>query len=815
MISIRRPMACVLVLPGLVLSACMGLKADPARFADGPGDCPASVVTCVAIGPGSQGGERPAPVTFGQAFAPGDFPNGTGPVAVDGDGTLLASQIDRISRHADGSLRHAVMTVDPAPAVVHEDGWTVVGLRRMAAGEASSASAGKTAGPLGGYDLRVEVETFRRQISRITFGDRRGRTPGTPFRVGEVVTLEVEGERFTLKITPEMAGGDVGTLTRIAEAFRDLIARSDRFDAYKIGEGGGFERLWITPRAAPGQAFSVAVHYAGRARISVETVQNHAERRLYQASAPTALEAARVEGRLATWLAGPLATEYLVQAPLRDGSGIAHDHLSARFHIRAFAGRPEVRTDVVLENAWSYEPSPGNQTYDVRIIAGGVSRFSAHDITHYHHARWHRIVWTGGGAEPTVVPDTAYLRQSHAVPNYNPIGGASPDAVADTVAALARADTGPMGNAFINRYMPTSGDRGDIGPLPRWTALYLVSPHPGLRAVVLANGDAGATAPVHYRDRETDLPLSLDRHPWVALAHGKGRKGDAVPPLRAAVTPWTVDGAHQPSLAYVPYLLTGDLFYLEEVQFWASYNLGAVDPTYRDGGRGLLHANEVRGQAWTMRSLADAAYLTPDDHPMKGYFTEKLTNNLRWYRKNQVNRMSGAQTHGWMQGPWPRDPRMVGPWEDDFFAWMLADLVKRGFDDAWPVLEWKANFTVGRFVNEVLGFCPMRGAPYRLVVKDRRGQALPHWHDVASASFDDPAACPSNINGDPDLAGGYAAIARGALAMLADVGVPKAARAYRVVRDATPALDEAFRDDPRWAMIPDRMGKESRQAGSR
>ena len=42
-------------------------------------------------------------------------------------------------------------------------------------------------------------------------------------------------------------------------------------------------------------------------------------------------------------------------------------------------------------------------------------------------------------------------------------------------------------------------------------------------------------------------------------------------------TPWTLDRAHQPSLAYIPYLMTGDLYYLEEMHFWASYDLGASD----------------------------------------------------------------------------------------------------------------------------------------------------------------------------------------------------------------------------------------------
>ncbi len=31
-------------------------------------------------------------------------------------------------------------------------------------------------------------------------------------------------------------------------------------------------------------------------------------------------------------------------------------------------------------------------------------------------------------------------------------------------------------------------------------------------------------------------------------------------------------------MAYLPYLVTGDYFYLEELQFWASWNVFALEP---------------------------------------------------------------------------------------------------------------------------------------------------------------------------------------------------------------------------------------------
>ena len=44
----------------------------------------------------------------------------------------------------------------------------------------------------------------------------------------------------------------------------------------------------------------------------------------------------------------------------------------------------------------------------------------------------------------------------------------------------------------------------------------------------------------------------------------------------------------------------------------------------------------MAGQAWSLRTLGHAAYITPDAHPLKGYFVKQLDNNL-----NQLLQLSG------------------------------------------------------------------------------------------------------------------------------------------------------------------------------
>ena len=83
-------------------------------------------------------------------------------------------------------------------------------------------------------------------------------------------------------------------------------------------------------------------------------------------------------------------------------------------------------------------------------------------------------------------------------------------------------------------------------------------------------------------------------------------------------SPLIPDNAHQPSLAYVPYLLTGDRYYAEEMAFWANYGMLRTYPG--DGvrtSRGILENGEVRAFGWALRNLADAAAYYPDASPVK------------------------------------------------------------------------------------------------------------------------------------------------------------------------------------------------------
>lgn len=572
------------------------------------------------------------PLTFGQTFAPGEVSATQGLSATLGDGTAVALQLDAKATHADGSLRHAVLS-------------TVLST-----------------------------------------------------------------------VLPGVAAGASQTLT---------LRRTD-------------------PRAAPAEPATVAslldAGFSAQVQLTVDG-------RRHTVAAEDLLRASSPPER---WLQGQVATEWLVSGPLRDAQGVAHPHLTARFALRHYPQAQRVRVDFVIENNWAFEPGPRNFTYDVTLLVGGQAVYSRTGLTHYHHARWRKTFWWGGDAPAVHLRhDPGQLIASRAVPSYDTTITVAPTALSQLAARWAAADTQPMGAGLVTAYMPTTGGRGDIAPLPQWAALHLLSMDRRAAEVTLGIGDLAGSWPIHYRDKDTGLPASIATYPYMALLGTPGdkvnpvtKRSEAFPPCAtgaSCATPYSPDTSHQPSLSYLPYLLTGDHFHLEELQFWATYNLLNHNPWYRQADKGIVASDQVRGQAWSLRTLGHAAYLTPDAHPMKAYFVQRVQNNLAYFNTHYTDRPPNALGVIDGTGPYAFNPFAyttslgantgLAPWQDDFFTWSVGHLAELGFDDARRLLAWKAQFPIGRMTAP--GFCWIEGAAYAMAARPSGTRGSPLFDTFA------------------------------------------------------------------------------------
>ena len=541
----------------------------------------------------------------------------------------------------------------------------------------------------------------------------------------------------------------------------------------------------------------------------------------YTASADALLRS----GKYKTWLSGPLANEWLASAPLTSAAGVPHPHLTARFAIRA-AGIGKARVDVTVESGWDYVEGPQNFNYNAQILVGGATVFDKKDMVHYHHARWRKMFWWGATPQVHIRHNIGYLIGSKAVANYDQSVTFSEARLAALKSSWTGAKTEPMGVGMANPYMPSTGGRDDIGLLPGWATTYLLTMDARAKEVTLGTADLSGSWGSHYRDKKTDRPVSLVDYPaMTVLGHrpdtwnADARRFEGFPGCAVGAdckTPNIHDASHQPNLAYLPYLVTGDYYYLEELQFWGMWNSYMENPGYRQYGKALLKADQVRGQAWALRSLVEAAYITPDADPLKAHFASFVDSNFEWYNAEYSNNAAanklGVLTNGYAVVY--ENGTGLAPWQDDFFTSAVGHAAELGFEKAKPLLAFKAKFPIARMTAP--GACWIDGAIYAMKV--RTSSNAPVFATMAEAyqashtaqfnqlkcnSTEMAAALKLKVGemtGYSTYVAGYPSNMQPALAYAASVGGATGSAAWSVFTSRTVKPDYSL--GPQFAIVP-------------
>ena len=544
----------------------------------------------------------------------------------------------------------------------------------------------------------------------------------------------------------------------------------------------------------------------------------------YNASADDII---KTGGAYQTWLSGAVANEWLVSAPLTTADGVAHPHLTARFAIRWYNAIKKARVDVTIENAWAYEPNPQNVTYDAEVMVRGAVVYSKPGLTHFHHSRWRKMFWWGGDASQAYVKhNTAYLIATRAVPNYDQGLVVKESNLAGLKAKWTGAAIEPMGVGLANPYMPSTGGRPDIGLLPGWAATYLMSMDPRAKEVTLGTADLAGSWSAHYRDKNTDRPVSLMDYPYMTILGIPTDTKNPATKLQEAFPKCAVggsctnvnkhDGAHQPGFAYLPYLVTGDYYYLEELQFWAMYDAFQMNPGYRKNIAGLLYRDQVRAQAWNLRTLAQAAYITPDGDRLKAHFTRIVNNNLDWYNETYANNPA-ANFFGAIDSANAvlyNGKRGIAPWQDDFFTSAVGHTAELGFSAAETLLRWKAKAPVLRMTDPAI--CWIDAAMYSMNLRD--SETSPLYTSMAEAvdaslpaelralTCNSPARAAlqklkvGEMDGYASSSAGYPSNMQPALAYGVDARVPNAAAGWSLFMARPVKPDYGL--GPQFAIVP-------------
>lgn len=410
-----------------------------------------------------------------------------------------------------------------------------------------------------------------------------------------------------------------------------------------------------------------------------------------------------------TVVSGPEMSAFTYRKPIGGDA-----HLVAWLEVRAYKGG---RVEVLpwIENGYLKVAGPSAKSGTASFSLGGSQRFSQ-NLNLLNHQR--AVLASGttlthwyGGADPQVTPrhNAAYLMGTKLVPNYRGNTSASSSLFAGLVTSYT-----PLAQANFQTDMGATGYDPAIGLLPEWDVAYLTSAgDPRAYRAVLINGYAAGRYGIHYRDESTHRPLKFSSHPNIVMSDGSGvasigsSSTNNYTPATSGGSPPTYDSPHGPSMGYMAYLLSGWNYYLEETQLLATANYLKNNDTSRQYGKGVLEtavgANATRGAAWAIRTLAQAATITPDADALRSEFVNSVTENINHYHGRYIatpsNPLGVVEPY---QHYTSSDPWSAAIWMDDFFTGTFGYLKElqaynaaaQGKLDAF--LAWKYKAVVGR-----------------------------------------------------------------------------------------------------------------------
>ncbi|HCI1171256.1 TPA: hypothetical protein NOB78_002933 [Enterococcus faecium] len=510
------------------------------------------------------------------------------------------------------------------------------------------------------------------------------------------------------------------------------------------------------------------------------------------------------------WLTGEAVKETVSFCPLMNTEGIEHPFLVVQLCERVYS-TGQVKVDITVEHARAYVAST-DIVYDVQMLVGGVEVYSKDALVHFPRTRYKKTFWHGVKPDLHCKHNTPYLIATKAVANYDQSVVVTEAALANYATALTKYSFEPMAVGRFQAAMGTTGGRPDLGLAPDSYAAYILSGDKRAKAIMLLSGDVGGSWAGHARNDDY-TQLDIVHYPRATIL---GNLGDTLNPLTkqyeklpllTTVSKNLDESAHQPGFAYVPYLLTGDYFYLEELQFWCNYNGYVSNPYYRLYEKGVVKSDQVRGQGWSIRTMAQAAYITPDTHYNKMVFQYILDSNMEWYRTTYTDgtdNVLGVLTHGMAIGYPVKGVAKVGvaPWMDDFFTQGVGCAAELGNAEAVRLLKWKAKFQIGRMIDP--GYCPKDAAIYQLRVRDTETSPFYTTLKQCREGSLEPAEYACDLNADyvgyPTNTEGFPANYQPALAACIDTGAEGGDKAWNTFMARK--LKPNYGNSPQFAVVP-------------
>lgn len=412
-----------------------------------------------------------------------------------------------------------------------------------------------------------------------------------------------------------------------------------------------------------------------------------------------------------TWVSGPEMSSWVYRKQVGSDT-----HLVGWIEVRLFVGG-QVEVLPWIENGYLNVASPTNKSATYTFTLGSTQRFSA-AIDLPNHCRTPLVSgallshWLSTDPGVSCQHNAAYMMSTDIVPKYF----ASISSGSSLVTSLPSTYT-PLQQGRYPSTMGATGYDPSIGLLPQWDVLYLTSTASSVWSALQRQSYSAGRYGIHYRDETTNRPLRFASYPTTVMGGGSNVQGigssstGTSTPTATGTSPasWTI--THHPSLGFFAYLVTGRVYHLEEAQFAATSNYLNASSSPRENASSIFQTwagITSRGAAWALRTLAQAACITPDADSIRGDMVTAVEANINRQHATYVSSTGANNMFGFLQNDSDMDGAvpghyMVRTWMHDFYtaAFGLLKAVDISTDAnvkarATQFFNWTARRVIGR-----------------------------------------------------------------------------------------------------------------------
>jgi hypothetical protein len=499
------------------------------------------------------------------------------------------------------------------------------------------------------------------------------------------------------------------------------------------------------------------------------------------------------------WLRGPVATQARVDVPV-----------SGSLHVTAditgyFDGN--VAADVQFNNDIAMSKSGGPVSVDATVtLAGKATSYSG--VLQQQYQDWHILASTHASATINVQHDVHAMEKVGAILSYDLGTGIDTSLLQSYVDLSHQTKFGtPLAANGIVQYMPTTGDRPDLGYTTQWNTAWLVTQDHRAATVALAQGDTGGAVPWNLKLANGHWLTPADyQNIWTDPRGGPGSYTTGLTQQIDWNFGWTPDPAHQPDLAIVPYLMTGSRWYHDRMNAQAAFSLSFDYPGNRCQAKTCdimtSAGDQVRSAAWSSREVQAAATFAKTGTFESNYFAQVMADNWAYQIAQQPSlNVAEGTAAGWLPGAYGSDGR-TAEWEQDYMTGVAILAAERGDTGASKFVAWQHNWVIGRFMGS--GMNPHDGCTYNLQVAHPSNNVdYSSWPAIESATV---AAGLSNGNGWSQSDGDYCGLARAVLGALLTLNArdSEAQSALQWLQGSgAPYIDQTtFQSDPTYNVVP-------------